>query len=55
MLVGSQPLPIQKKVYVLRQDSGKQQKIPFNYKDIISGKDPSQNISLRAGDTIIVP
>jgi polysaccharide export outer membrane protein len=44
-----------KKVYVLRLDNGKQQKIPFNYKDVISGKDPSQNIALKPGDTIIVP
>jgi polysaccharide biosynthesis/export protein len=44
-----------KKIYVLRQDNGKQQKIPFNYKDVISGKDPSQNVALKAGDTIIVP
>jgi polysaccharide biosynthesis/export protein len=44
-----------KKIYILRQDNGKQQKIPFNYKDVISGKDPSQNIELKAGDTIIVP
>ena len=44
-----------KKIYVLRQDNGKQQKIPFNYKDVISGKDPGQNIALKAGDTIIVP
>lgn len=44
-----------KKIYVLRQDNGKQQKIPFNYKDVISGKDPSQNVELKSGDTIIVP
>lgn len=44
-----------KKIYVLRQDNGKQQKIPFNYKDVISGKAPSQNVELRSGDTIIVP
>jgi len=44
-----------KKIYILRQDNGKQQKIPFNYKDVISGKDPSQNIPLKAGDTIVVP
>jgi polysaccharide biosynthesis/export protein len=44
-----------KKIYVLRQDNGKQQKISFNYKDVISGKDPAQNIGLKAGDTIIVP
>lgn len=44
-----------RKVYVLRNDSGKQKKIPFNYKDVIGGKDPSQNIALQPGDTIIVP
>jgi polysaccharide export outer membrane protein len=44
-----------KKVDVLRQDNGKQQKIPFNYKDVISGKNPGQNILLKPGDTIIVP
>jgi polysaccharide export outer membrane protein len=44
-----------KRIYVLRQDNGKQQKIPFNYKDVISGKNPSQNIAVKAGDTIIVP
>jgi polysaccharide biosynthesis/export protein len=44
-----------KKIYVLRQDNGKQQKFPFNYKDVIGGKNASQNIALKAGDTIIVP
>lgn len=44
-----------KKVYVLRKSNGKQQKIPFNYKDVVTGKDPSQNITLQPGDTIIVP
>jgi polysaccharide export outer membrane protein len=44
-----------KKIYVLRQDNGKQQKIPFNYKDVLSGKDPSQNVALKPGDTIVVP
>lgn len=44
-----------KKIYILRQENGKQQKIPFNYKDVVSGKDPAQNMNLKAGDTIIVP
>lgn len=44
-----------KKIYVLRQDNGKQQKIPFNYKEVLSGKDPGQNIALKPGDTIVVP
>ena len=30
-------------------------KYPFNYKKVISGKKPEQNIVLKAGDTIVVP
>jgi polysaccharide biosynthesis/export protein len=45
-----------KKVYVLRTDaSGKEVRLPFNYKDVIKGKNPQQNIELRPGDTIVVP
>jgi polysaccharide export outer membrane protein len=44
-----------KKIYVLRQDSGKQVKLPFNYKDVISGKAAEENVEVRAGDTIVVP
>ncbi|MGH9717556.1 MAG: polysaccharide biosynthesis/export family protein [Candidatus Acidiferrales bacterium] len=44
-----------KKIYVLRQQGGKQKKFPFNYKDVLSGKHTDQNIVLRAGDQIVVP
>ena len=44
-----------KKIYVLRQENGKAVKYPFNYKDVISGKNSDQNIVLKAGDTIVVP
>jgi polysaccharide biosynthesis/export protein len=45
-----------KKVYVLRtMANGKEERIPFNYKDVISGKNPQQNIDLQPGDTIVVP
>lgn len=44
-----------KKIYVLRKVNGKVEKYPFNYKDVIHGKSPEQNIVLKAGDTIIVP
>jgi len=44
-----------KKIYLLRQENGKQQKYPFNYKDVIAGKSSEQNIVLIAGDTIVVP
>jgi polysaccharide biosynthesis/export protein len=45
----------QKSVYVLRQGSTGESRIPFNYKDVSQGKNMSQNIKLQPGDTIIVP
>lgn len=46
----------QKGVYVLRQNSGGgQTRLPFNYKDVVKGKHPEQNIKLQAGDTVVVP
>jgi polysaccharide biosynthesis/export protein len=44
-----------KAIYVLRTEGGKQVKYPFNYKDVIKGNHPEQNIELRSGDTIVVP
>jgi len=44
-----------KKIYVLRGSGGKQEKFPFNYKDVIGGKHTEQNIELKAGDQIVVP
>lgn len=44
-----------KKIYVLRQESGKQGKYFFNYKEVLAGKRTEQNIALKAGDTIVVP
>ena len=44
-----------KKIYVLRQENGKQAKLPFNYKEVVGGKNSDQNIMLKAGDTIVVP
>jgi polysaccharide biosynthesis/export protein len=44
-----------KKIYVLRQVNGKQEKYPFNYKAVLSGQDTSENIMLKPGDTVVVP
>ncbi len=44
-----------KKVYVVRQSGGKQEKFLFNYKQALGGKHPEQNIVLKAGDQIVVP
>lgn len=43
-------------IYVLRKRSdGGVQKIPFNYKKVIKGDHPEQNIRLQAKDTVVVP
>lgn len=46
----------EKKIYILRASaSGKQEKIYFNYKQVIKGQNMSQNIMVQPGDTIVVP
>jgi polysaccharide biosynthesis/export protein len=44
-----------KKIYVLRQEDGKQVKIPTNYKRLLSAKKPEENIFLKSGDIVVVP
>jgi polysaccharide export outer membrane protein len=45
-----------KSIYVLRQNpDGSQKRIPFNYKDVVKGENPAQNIKLQPHDTIVVP
>jgi polysaccharide export outer membrane protein len=45
----------QSKIYVLRTESGKSVKYPFDYKGVLSGKRSQDNIVLQPGDTIVVP
>lgn len=46
----------QKKVYVLRAGpNGKQQRLKFNYKEVIKGKNMAQNIYLQPHDTLVIP
>lgn len=46
----------QKAIYVLRQNpDGTQARLPFNYKEVVKGKNPDQNIKLQPRDTIVVP
>jgi len=44
-----------KKIYILRRQGQEQVRIPFNYDNVIKGKDPDQNILLEPGDTVVVP
>jgi polysaccharide biosynthesis/export protein len=46
----------QKSIYVLRQNlDGTQTRLPFNYKEVVKGQNPAQNIKLQPRDTIVVP
>lgn len=43
-------------IYILRRNpDGAESRIPFNYKDVIKGKNTVQNIRLQPHDTIVVP
>jgi len=43
-----------KKIYILRDESGKHQTIPVHYKDALKGKSEF-DLALKPGDTIVVP
>jgi polysaccharide export outer membrane protein len=44
-----------KGIYLLRQEKGRQQRIPINYKQLVKGEAMGQNIIIKPGDTIVVP
>jgi polysaccharide biosynthesis/export protein len=46
----------QKGIYILRQNAdGTQTRLPFNYKAVVKGQNPSQNVNLQPRDTVVVP
>jgi len=46
----------QKSIYILRKSpDGGESRLPFNYKEVIKGKNMEQNIRVQPGDTIVVP
>jgi polysaccharide export outer membrane protein len=44
-----------KRIYVLRTENGKQQKLPVNYRKLVKGEQIEQNYLLQPGGTIVVP
>jgi polysaccharide biosynthesis/export protein len=43
------------KMYVLHMENGKRVRVPFNYKRVVKGKNPQQDIEVSSGDAIVVP
>lgn len=53
---GTSDFAKQKSIYILRPNPhGGRTRIAFNYKDVLKGKHPEENILVQAGDTIVVP
>jgi len=52
---GGTPYAALNGIVILRRENGLQQAIHFRYSDVARGKDLSQNILLRSGDTVVVP
>lgn len=44
-----------KKIHVMRVVNGKHTDLAFNYREVIKGDKPDQNIKLEPGDTVVVP
>ena len=45
-----------KSIYILRRNpDGSESRLPFNYQDVIKGKNTAQNVTLQPHDTIVVP
>jgi len=42
-------------MYIIRDTAGKKERIPFNYKSALQGKNPNGNLELLPGDIIVVP
>ena len=55
MAAGLNPFADSDKIIILRQENGKNIKIPFDYDEVKKGENLEQNILLRRGDVVVVP
>lgn len=55
MAGGLNPFASEKNIHILRKSGDKTLKLPFNYKEVLNGKNMEQNIVLQPGDVVVVP
>ena len=56
MAGGTTPFAALGDIMILRRtDGGQQQALPFKYTDVVRGRNLDQNITLQAGDVVVVP
>jgi polysaccharide biosynthesis/export protein len=44
-----------KKIFLMRNENRTQAKYPFSYKEVLDGRKAEENLTVKAGDTIVVP
>jgi len=44
-----------KKIFLMRDENRIQTKYPFSYKEVLDGRKAEENLTVKAGDTIVVP
>lgn len=52
---GLQEYADSKKIVIVHTENGQSKTYPFNYNDVVEGKNLKQNVELKPGDTVIVP
>ncbi len=45
----------ERNIFILRRNHDGEQRININYRDIVRGDDPAQNVRIMPGDTLVVP
>ena len=55
MAAGVQEYADKDGIAIVRDENGKQQRLPFNYDDVVKRGILTQNIMLKPGDTVVVP
>jgi polysaccharide export outer membrane protein len=43
------------RIVIMRSDGGRDLRLPFDYKEVMEGKNLLQNVDLKPGDTVVVP
>lgn len=52
---GLQEYADSKKIVIVHTENGQSKTYPFNYNEVVEGKNLKQNVELKPGDTVIVP
>lgn len=55
MAGGTTPFAELDNIKILRRSEGRQSALSFNYKDVVRGRNLTQNVMLESGDVVVVP